>query len=404
MQVTVYCVLRDLSEVTFSLQLSSDFQLHDLRLLCELESGIPAAETQLFFQERPLKDEHGSLGSCGIKDGDVLVLLQKESLGPRPSGRVASLSRLDLGGVAVPSTSSARQQPPQRPSQHQRQQSAPSAFSLGSGEKMGLAQGMDNPALIRSLLLSSPHDLSLLKERNPTLADALLSGNLEAFARVLRDQQQERAWREQERQRLYSADPFDLEAQARIEEEIRQQNIEENMTMAMEEAPESFGQVAMLYINCKVNGHALKAFVDSGAQMTIMNQACAERCNIMRLVDTRWAGIAKGVGTQRILGRVHLAQIQIEGDFLQCSFSILVEQPMDMLLGLDMLRRHQCSIDLKNNVLVIGTTGTQTPFLSEGELPACARLVTELGQEEATDREQANPLKNSMKDPGRKRH
>lgn len=36
-----------------------------------------------------------------------------------------------------------------------------------------------------------------------------------------------------------------------------------------------------------------------------------------------------------------LAQVQIEGDFLACSFSILEEQPMDMLLGLDMLKRHQ---------------------------------------------------------------
>ncbi|KAK2507518.1 hypothetical protein MC885_002484 [Smutsia gigantea] len=368
MLVTVHCVRRDLSEVTFSLQVSPDFELHNFRVLCELESGVPAEEIQIIYMERLLTDDYCSLGSYGLKDGDVVVLLQKENVGPWPTGQISGPPRTDFTGMAMPGTSSSQPQ-------HQRTQSAQQAHGLSSSEERTAAQGLNSPTLARSMLLSNPHDLSLLKERNPHLAEALLSGNLETFSQVLMEQQRDRALREQGRLCLHSSDPFDLEAQARIEEEIQQQNIEENLNIAMEEAPESFGQVAMLYINCKVNGHPLKAFVDSGAQMTIMSQACAERCNIIRLVDRRWAGIAKGVGTQRIIGRVHLAQIQIEGDFLQCSFSILEEQPMDMLLGLDMLRRHQCSIDLKTNVLVIGTTGTQTHFLPEGELPPCARLV-----------------------------
>jgi hypothetical protein len=103
-------------------------------------------------------------------------------------------------------------------------------------------------------------------------------------------------------------------------------------------------------------------------------QAAAERCGIMRLVDRRFAGIAKGVGTQKIIGRVHMTQVQIEDQYLASSFSILEEQPMDMLLGLDMLKRHQCNIDLKENVLVIGSTGFKTRFLPEAELPDCGRL------------------------------
>ncbi|XP_042525632.1 protein DDI1 homolog 2 isoform X3 [Dipodomys merriami] len=393
MLLTVYCVRRDLSEVTFSLQVDADFELHNFRALCELESGIPAAESQIVHAERPLTDNHRSLASYGLKDGDVVILRQKENADPRPPVQFSNLPRIDFSSIAVPGTSGPRQR-----QSLGAQQAHPSPREMASSP-----QGLDNPALLRDMLLANPHELSLLKERNPPLAEALLSGDLDRFSRVLVEQQQDRARREQERIRLFSADPFDLEAQAKIEEDIRQQNIEENMTIAMEEAPESFGQVVMLYINCKVNGHPVKAFVDSGAQMTIMSQACAERCNIMRLVDRRWAGIAKGVGTQKIIGRVHLAQVQIEGDFLACSFSILEEQPMDMLLGLDMLKRHQCSIDLKKNVLVIGTTGSQTTFLPEGELPECARLAYGAGREdvrpeEIADRELAEAIQKSAEE------
>uniref|UniRef100_A0A8C6D4E1 Ubiquitin-like domain-containing protein n=1 Tax=Moschus moschiferus TaxID=68415 RepID=A0A8C6D4E1_MOSMO len=364
------------------LLVDADFELHNFRVLCELESGIPAAESQTVCAERPLTDNHRSLASYGLKDGDVVILRQKENTDPRPSVQFPNLPRIDFRSIAVPGTSNTRQrQPPGVQQSH----SAP-------GEIASSPQGLDNPAFLRDMLLANPHELSLLKERNPPLADAPLSGDLERFSRVLVEQQQDRPWREQERIRLFSADPFDLEAQAKIEEDIRQQNFEENMTIAMEGAPESFGQVVMLYINCKVNGHPVKAVVDSGAQMTIMRQACAERCNIMRLVDCRWAGIAKGLGTQKIIGRVHLAQ----------------EQPMDMLLGLDMLKRHECSIDLKKNVLVISTTGSKTTFLPEGELPECARLAYRAGRdevqpEEIADQEWAEALLKSVEDAERQK-
>ncbi|XP_059185552.1 protein DDI1 homolog 2 isoform X3 [Centropristis striata] len=419
MLVTVFCAPRDRPETTFALDVSPDLELRDFIALCELESGIPAGEIQVTYVEQPLKDPTRALGTYGVKDGDVVVLRQADRRPPPTQPAFPGLPHIDFRSITIPGTSSSTsqqgairppqpapqprpQQPPQQqpPPQRAAQPSSPMAFRGSS------PQGLDDPALLQQMLLSNPHELSLLKERNPPLAEALLSGDLERFTKVLLEQQQDRAKREQERIRLLTADPFDLDAQAKIEEDIRQHNVEENMTIAMEEAPESFGQVVMLYINCKVNGHPVKAFVDSGAQMTIMSQACAERCNIMRLVDRRWAGIAKGVGTQKIIGRVHLAQVQIEGDFLPCSFSILEDQPMDMLLGLDMLKRHQCSIDLKKNVLLIGTTGTETRFLSEAELPECARLAygaegrSDARPDEIADRELAEALQRSIQESG----
>merc|ERR1719317_1419582 len=311
-----------------------------------------------------------SLKDYGVSEGDMVMMDRMRRQVPRQAQAAlrpaaGGAPSWDFSQIQIPSNLLGGGAGPSQPSQP----SQP-------------ARNEEDPAWIREMLQANPDQLALLKQNNPRLAEAYESGNLEEFAKVLKEQQKARREREAQRIRMMNADPFDLEAQRLIAKEIEQKNIDQNMELAMEASPESFGSVIMLYINCTVNGHQVKAFVDSGAQATIMSQKAAERCNIMRLVDQRWAGIAKGVGTQKIIGRVHMAQIQIEKDFLTSSFSILEDQPMDMLLGLDMLKKHQCTIDLKKNCLVIGTTGTETPFLPETELPPCARLSSQVNEED----------------------
>ena len=137
-------------------------------------------------------------------------------------------------------------------------------------------------------------------------------------------------------------DPWSEEYQQKLAELIRQRNVRENLETAIEYNPELFaGREVMLYVQCKVNAVPEKSLVDTGAQMTIMNVKCAERCNVMRLVDRRYAGYAFGVGRQRIIGVIHLGQIQLGDDFLASSFRVLEDQSHEIILGLDMLKRHQ---------------------------------------------------------------
>jgi DNA damage-inducible protein 1 len=79
--------------------------------------------------------------------------------------------------------------------------------------------------------------------------------------------------------------------------------------------------------------------------------------------------MALGVGSAKILGRVHLAQLMLEtGDTIECSFTVLEDNKVDLLLGLDNLKRHQCCIDLVQNKLHFSQGAISVPFLSEGQI------------------------------------
>lgn len=88
----------------------------------------------------------------------------------------------------------------------------------------------------------------------------------------------------------------------------------------------------------------------------------------MNLLDTRFHGTAVGVGSSKILGRIHVAEMQIGGTVLPCSFTVLEDNKVDLLFGLDNLKRHQCVIDLVQNKLHIKNGEISVSFLGEGDI------------------------------------
>ncbi|KAF1776019.1 Ubiquitin-related domain [Phytophthora cactorum] len=305
--------------------------------------GIPAAAQVLMLNGNPLRLDQ-TFEQAGVKEDDLLVIMRNPSAAPAAAR------------PAIPTSA---------------------GFTARPGMKLHDITSNPTPETLLDIMDKNPQLLAELQQVNPKLATALQTKSVSVRGamgycyqkladEIMHMEAASRKFEEQQEIEALERNPFDAEAQAKIAERIRLSNI------AIEEMPEAFGRVTMLYIPCEVNGTQVKAFVDSGAQSTIMSSSCAERCGIMRLVDKRFAGQAVGVGTATIIGKVHMAPLKIGNEFYNCSFTILDQQGVDFLFGLDMLKRHQCCIDLSKNVLRLheGDSFHEVSFLPEHEIPS----------------------------------
>ncbi|KAI8111092.1 hypothetical protein M9434_004665 [Picochlorum sp. BPE23] len=332
-----------------NVEIDQNESLSTFKAILEAETGVPSGQQVLYLGGKVLvsgPSDTKTLADLGLADDDVVTL---EKVLPEGGGQRSS--------VAAP--------------------------------RMNADGSCENPEQLMALLSQDPVGLQRLP---PSIRESIESNNVEGFQKALIEltAARKKAAEEEARfMRLAAEDPMNPEVQAKLEEAIQQKNIAENFENAIEHNPEAFASVVMLYVNMEVNGSPLKAFVDSGAQMTIMSKSCAEKCGILRLMDTRFRGTAVGVGKAEILGRVHMAPLKAGGEHIPVSITVLDQEGMDFLFGLDNLKRHQCNIDLQANCLRFPALKIELPFLSEHEIPK--NIFTE-AQQQAQAEQSAQPV------------
>lgn len=222
------------------------------------------------------------------------------------------------------------------------------------------------------ILLEMKNDkskMAVLKLQDEPLYNAIFSQNLDEIKKIVKEKYETEKKEKEKEQQMYEnalKNPLSEDSQKFIYENIYKNEINNNLALAQEHFPEAFGVVFMLYIPVEINKNTVHAFVDSGAQSSIMSKKCAQKCNILRLMDKRFTGIAKGVGTKTILGKIHMIDIKIGNYFYAVSLTIIEDYDIDFIFGLDLLKRHQCLIDFKQNALII--EDNKIPFLSEKDV------------------------------------
>jgi len=378
--------------VSEQLDLGEGSDLTEVRSILEAMLNIPADRQVLVLNGRHLPSG-GTLGEANVTDGSFVLVADRARGSPAPAAQRAPRAPAatgQIGQTGQPGQTGASSAGWPAGSITGLSQAGASGAGPVFWDGMSVDQVMENntnPEHIVDILQRNPRILLELNFHHPDLAEHMRKDRATAISELrlhmmmnataitmdrLTSRQQD-----QDMERRLSTNPMDEEANKYFGDKIRKEQVQESYINMMTNYPESLTRVLMLYIEVEINGVSLQAFVDSGAQSSVISGRCAEKCNIARLIDDRFAGQVVGVGTGRTLGRVHVADIKIEGNHFPISLTVmddsqgLGDKNMEFLLGLDMLKRHRCTIDLASGKLLFhGASGeVSTPFLHEKDLP-----------------------------------
>ena len=308
----------DLGDRVLPMDVEANIPVEHVKAILEAETGVEVSDQMLVHNGKEVHERSGAtLGDFGVVENDLLMLLSRKSMSQMQQQNTNTnplQSRQTQGqGASAGSVGSLRSEAALRTDAN--------GMPVDTNAFMDYVAG--NQDLLVRIESQSPQLGHAIRTRNKALVEQIISQRTANLREEMK--------RKQAELELLQADPFDPQAQARIAKMIKQNNVDENLNTAMENSPELFGHIVMLYVNMEVNGVHLKAFIDSGAQSTIMSKKCAEKCNLQHLLDERWSGVAKGVGESKILGRVHQAPIKVGDKHIPCAITVL-EQVSSIVL------------------------------------------------------------------------
>lgn len=154
----------------------------------------------------------------------------------------------------------------------------------------------------------------------------------------------------------YMSNMFDVKQQEQIMQQIHQRQIDENLAYAYENNPEAFISFSLLFITCKINNTPIKAMIDTGAQISILPLAIAQKCHVDYLIDKRYRTVTLGVGAQTSVGRIHALSVMVGDTVWTNPFSVLEGTLDHCILGVDWLTKNRATISLEKMTLNISGT------------------------------------------------